>query len=311
MRPKFMLASWPSHLKWQNGRDPMSESKSSQTYLVVSQEEARHKIQVQVEKAQLIRMALASAQKPPAFGLTEAFAIAKEDQERWAKYTIELLNVLFSNDSISAEFGGHWINYSIETTQKQHVDQLAKWLDQRIVRLKSCLDRLPLFRIKTDESTQVPRFSAQPAPSNEVFIVHGHDSGVKDSVARFLEKLGLTPIILHEQPDKGRTIIEKFEAHSNVGFAVVILTPDDVGYPQADSSKLKLRARQNVILELGFFLGKLGRNRVCALKKDNIELPSDYDGVLYKCMDERDAWKIELAKEIREAGIAVDLRQAF
>ena len=147
------------------------------------------------------------------------------------------------------------------------------------------------------------------ASSNrKIFIVHGHDEAAKETTARFIEKLELVPVILHEQSNKGRTIIEKFEHHSDVGFAVVLMTPDDVGTSAKNKNNLKSRARQNVILELGFFLGKLGRERVCALFKE-IEMPSDYDGVLYLQMDDRKRWQLELAKEIKAAGIDVDLNK--
>lgn len=122
--------------------------------------------------------------------------------------------------------------------------------------------------------------------SREVFIVHGRDDAAKESVARCLERLALKATVLHEQPNKGRTIIEKFVDHSDVGFAVVLLTPDDVGAVANAQANLKPRARQNVILELGFFLGKLGRERVCTLYKEDLELPSDYDGVVYVRMDD-------------------------
>ena len=102
--------------------------------------------------------------------------------------------------------------------------------------------------------------------SRKVFIVHGHDNEAKERVARFLEKLGLEPIILHEKASSGRTIIEKFETYSgDIAFAVVLLTPDDVGCAALSRENQKPRARQNVILELGYFLGRLGRVRICAL----------------------------------------------
>jgi predicted nucleotide-binding protein len=133
---------------------------------------------------------------------------------------------------------------------------------------------------------------------------------VKESVARFLEKLGLTPVILHEQPNAGKTVIEKFEAHSDVGFAVVLLTPDDLGGSASSPDKLNHRARQNVILELGYFIGKLGRAKVCALHKGGVEIPSDIHGVLYVPYDAGNGWRLSLASEIKAAGIAVDLNLA-
>lgn len=145
--------------------------------------------------------------------------------------------------------------------------------------------------------------------SRTVFVVHGHDEAVKQSVARFLEKLDLSAVILHEQPNKGRTTIEKFEAHSDVGFAVVLLTPDDLGTVASSPHKLQQRARQNVILELGYFIGKLGRSRVCALYTEGVEIPSDIHGVVYIPYDTAGAWKVGLAKEISAAGIAVDMNR--
>jgi predicted nucleotide-binding protein len=144
-----------------------------------------------------------------------------------------------------------------------------------------------------------------------VFVVHGHDEAARELTARFLEKLGTQPIILHEQPNEGRTIIEKLEHNAQVAFAVVLLTPDDVGAVATTADRLNQRARQNVILELGYFVGKLGRNRVCALHKGSIALPSDILGVAYVPMDESGGWKLLLAKELRAAGFDVDLNRAI
>ena len=130
--------------------------------------------------------------------------------------------------------------------------------------------------------------------------------------ARFLEKLRQDVVILRELPTEGRTIDAKFEDHSDVGFAVVLLTPDDRGgSAAADHDALSPRARQNVIFELGYFIGKLGRDRVCALHRGGIELPSDYSGILYVPIDERGAWRLELAKELRAAGLPVDMNNAL
>lgn len=144
------------------------------------------------------------------------------------------------------------------------------------------------------------------AVSNKnVFIVHGHNGEAKESVARFVEKLGLEAIILHERPNKGRTIITKFQEESQgVGFAVVLMTPDDEGRA-INAPNMNPRARQNVVLELGFFIGKLGPERVAAVVKGSIERPSDFDGVVYISLDEAD-WRTKLASEFKAAGLEAD-----
>ena len=147
--------------------------------------------------------------------------------------------------------------------------------------------------------------------ANEIFIIHGRDNETKMTVARFLEHLDLKPIILHEQSNQGRTIIEKFEQHAQVGFAVALLTPDDIGALQEGARNLKSRARQNVIFEFGYFIGRLGRNRVCALTKGDVEIPSDYDGVVYIPLDDSGGWKMELVRELKGAGIDVDANRAL
>ncbi len=144
----------------------------------------------------------------------------------------------------------------------------------------------------------------EPLASRKVFIVHGHDGEAKAEVARFIEKLGFTPIILHEQASKGRTIIEKVESNSDVGFAVVLLTPDDEGNQKGKPPKP--RARQNVVLELGYFVARLGRDHVCALRRGDVEIPSDFDGVVYETYDDHGAWKSKLAKELEAAEFIVD-----
>lgn len=150
------------------------------------------------------------------------------------------------------------------------------------------------------------------ASSKNIFIIHGHDDGTKEKIARFITMLGLAPIILHEKPNKGQTIFEKFEENADVGYAIALLTPDDVGSISSDKqnpNNLKPRARQNVIFELGYFMGKLGRNKVCAIRSGGIEIPSDYQGILYIPMDQTDGWKLKLATEIKHAGIDIDLNK--
>ena len=145
--------------------------------------------------------------------------------------------------------------------------------------------------------------------STKIFLVHGHDEGARETVARYLERLGFQPIILHEQANQGRTIIEKVEAHGDVSFAVVLLTPDDEG--SAIGDLVQPRARQNVLLELGYFIGRLGRANVCALKKGDIELPSDFAGVVWEDMDSRGGWRLALARELKAVGHNVDMNKVF
>lgn len=140
---------------------------------------------------------------------------------------------------------------------------------------------------------------------NKVFIVHGHNDEVKEKAARFVEKMGLTAIILHEQPSSGRTIIEKVEILSDVGFAIVLYTPCDKGRANGDAD-LKGRARQNVVFEHGYLIGKLGRERVCALVKGEIETPGDISGVVYVEMDSAGAWKYKLIDEMNSVGYGLD-----
>lgn len=140
--------------------------------------------------------------------------------------------------------------------------------------------------------------------SRKIFIVHGHDEGARESVTRFLERVGFEAVILHEQANKGRTIIEKVVAHGDVGFAVVILTADDEGCEKGGT--LAPRARQNVLLELGYFIGRLGRDRVCALKRGELEIPNDFAGVVWESMDNGSNWKQALARELQAAGHDID-----
>jgi len=141
--------------------------------------------------------------------------------------------------------------------------------------------------------------------SNKVFIVHGHSDAMKLAAVRVITQLGLTPIVLHEQPNKGRTIIEKFERlSSDISYAIVLLSADDI------MSDGKRRARQNVILELGYFIAKLGRENVIALhdtSAGDIEIPSDITGILYEPYDKPDgSWRFEVVQELQAAGFKVD-----
>jgi predicted nucleotide-binding protein len=179
--------------------------------------------------------------------------------------------------------------------------------------LRSMVDEINEYWVADVKTGAKEQDARRPKKATaELFVVHGRNEACRETVARYLEKLRLKPIILHEQANKGRTIIEKIVAYSDVSFAVILLTADDRGgllaTPYEEQQK---RARQNVILELGFFLGRLGRERVCALYEEGIEIPSDYGGVIFVPLDKTGAWRMLLAREIKAAGLPVDMNDVI
>lgn len=146
--------------------------------------------------------------------------------------------------------------------------------------------------------------------NNKVFIVHGHDNEIKEKVARFIEQIGLKSIILHEQANKGMTIIEKLAQHTSVGFGIVLYTPCDKGAKEG-SSNFKPRARQNVVFEHGYLLGKLGHDKVFSLKHESVETPNDISGVVYTLLDDLDSWKQNLIRELKNSGYKIDANKMY
>jgi len=281
----------------------VSEAARHRVRLLVSREEARKMLQRQLDEGSelLSRRVENHADLQEAEGLLTI----------WRDYTQELLRKLFDRDEIAAQFISSLAAVIYYAGPRTAFEQ---WEDDRtsnspgLTSLKSIVARLDLF----EEAVGLGDKVSAEEYGEQIFIVHGHDGGVKHEVARLVERLDLQPIILHEQPNRGQTIIEKLEDYSEkleVGYAVIILTPDDVGGVAEETPRLKPRARQNVVFELGYFMGKLGRGRVCALHSEGVELPSDYDGVLYIKLDKFGAWKLELAKEIKAVGFDVDLNK--
>ena len=173
--------------------------------------------------------------------------------------------------------------------------------------LKECKSLLQEATTKSEPLA--PNKPKAPMDKSKVFIVHGHDNAAKQAVARFVEKIGFEAIILHEQASSGKTIIEKIEANSNVGFAIVLYTPCDLGRSKEEEDQLKPRARQNVIFEHGYLIGKIGRKNVSALVKGDVETPNDISGVVYIKMDEADSWKYAVGKEMKACGYDIDLNK--
>lgn len=238
--------------------------------------------------------------------------IASDDYSSWELVTRNYLEKAFGTDSPNVNSimtVGAYGSFPMGAGEAWWENHRAESLRTQLKKLQGLVELLQTeVELRNDGIIrQEPEFSG-----HRIFLVHGHDKLALQETARFLEKLEQNVIILREQPNLGRTIIEKFEGYADVGFAIVLLTPDDRGGPMSASyDEQKLRARQNVIFELGYFIGRLGRNRVCALYRPDVEIPSDYSGVLYQELDERGAWRLELAKELKAAGLPIDMNKAL
>ncbi|QIC89574.1 nucleotide-binding protein [Serratia liquefaciens] len=186
-------------------------------------------------------------------------------------------------------------------------ERVASYIDSLIIDIENGEFEL---RAEPAEHEELESKSVESKPYDKVFIVHGHNEEVKLRTARFVEKLGFTAVILHEQASRGKTIIEKIEHYTDVNFAIVLYTPDDLGntIEQAKTGELNSRARQNVIFEHGYLMAKIGRENVVALVSDRLELPNDISGVVYVS----DAsWEMDIAKEMKSTGYDVDFNKLF
>lgn len=250
------------------------------------------------------------------------------ERRTWATATAELLRRNLDSDSpLLASFEeagrkyGHWVHsqdgLQVVNTGHRSYDALAKSASGQHARrergsVNALSEQLRLLERAIKILEEAPpetgadgETASSKPPGNKVFVVHGHDEEALAGVRDFLDKARLESIVLREEPNRGQTIIEKFlESSEEVGFAIVLLTPDDIGGGSGSASfeELRPRARQNVIFELGFFIGNLGRERVCALFRQGVEIPSDYKGVLFVEFDERGEWRGEMIREMIGAG---------
>lgn len=233
----------------------------------------------------------------------------RSDYKKWDAYNGDLISNSFDGSNTPQSYYGEYGRTG--NPNNLWGEDIAREIKQQIVEkvtyLESLLERLPLIPSK-EPNGNVQIEIKNENMSNEVFIVHGHDNELKQEVARFLSDMGFKPIILHEQPNTGKTIIEKIEDFSNVCFGIVLYTPyDKGGLRTLDNSALKPRARQNVVFEHGYLMSKLGRKRVCALIRDEVEKPGDLDGVIYVSYDCNGGWKNSIAKEMKANGLTFNI----
>lgn len=236
------------------------------------------------------------------------FEQAKQDFADWDDFNIEFLKQSFSKSNNEYKRNYENVNQMFLYVPKSPAEELKDFIEDvknKVNNLRQLVAKVGIMKTEISESV----LSINPlVNSNKVFIVHGHNNEIKVNVARTIEKLGLEAIILHEQANSGKTVIEKFEEFADVSFAIVLLTDDDLGKSKKGDD-LNNRARQNVILELGYFIGKLTRNKVCPLYIPGVELPSDLLGLLYIELDTEESWKFKLAKELKAAGLDIDVNK--
>jgi predicted nucleotide-binding protein len=271
--------------------------------LCVPPNEAKERLRDRIERGQAIAAITISTQ--------DTYDSCDADYKKWDDFNKEMLRQMFSSDQLATEYdwyGGGMISLGVPSLSEKIV-KLHNRIRERTLRLDSILERIDLYPIHRFAKATPSEYSGGQSlgsRSKRVFVVHGHDEISKTNLEVFLHENGFEPVVLHRQADEGMTVIEKIEKHSDVGYAFILLTPDEVAYLAAEKDfeekdrKIELRARPNVIFEFGYFVGKLGRSKVCCLYTGDVSLPSDVSGMIYK----------KFEKSIEEIGYSIlkDLR---
>lgn len=272
---------------------------TTRIHLVKPRDEVESAINATIEKGIAIRDRRITTR--------EEWEDAKGKLAYWRNATAEYLRSAFDSPSIADNFekSRRLVTVKTDPPLARQLEHFRTDINQQLNHLRGLLGRVGLMDVSDQSAVIVGSSQLTNTSDRKVFIVHGRDEGARDKLVAFLRKVGLDPIVLDEIPSAGRTIIEKFEqTASTVGYAVVLLTPDDAGALK-DAGDQQDRARQNVIYELGYFAGKLGRGKVCLLQKGTIEIPSDLSGIVYVSLDKGD-WQQRLASELKVAGMAID-----
>lgn len=288
-------------------RKKVSTQQNSVCELIISREDMKNKIQERIQKG----LSLYQRSINNSSDLDDFLA----EYRKWSDFNAELLKRSFTNEDFKAEYDGNGYigTFMMDPSLGQQINDSKDRLQNKIRKLESIMERLELITISSsivDEVTTTKSTSA--VKTKKVFIVHGRDEISKTNLEVFLREIGMEPIVLHRQADVGQTVIEKFEANSDVGFAFILLTPDEIAYLSPEDSlpdderQKELRARPNVMFEFGYFVGKLGRSKVCCLYTGDVVIPSDLNGLIYKKYTssiEEVAYSI--MKDLRATGYAV------
>ncbi len=235
-----------------------------------------------------------------------------KDTPEWSTYKIRVKNIIskiVEVNSPAVKLVNDGVNYRTEGNSFNKFELAKSNILKALKTVAATLGNDVFGELKKPKSQ-----AKSPLLSNKVFIVHGHDDSLKTDLERFLHEIGLVPVVLHREADQGATIIEKFEKHSDVGYAFILLTPDEISYvaSQKDIEESKreteYRARPNVIFEFGYFVGKLGRSKVCCLHKGEVVVPSDLNGLIYKKItDSIESQAYSIIRELKAAGYQVNL----
>jgi predicted nucleotide-binding protein len=274
--------------------------------LAVSREDAKQRLQDRIDKGMELKVKQVNTR--------EAFDELSNAYSKWDSFNSELLRRIFTTDEAVKEYE-FWGVMSIgmyESSLSEKIADVYKDVDKKIHRLDSIIERLELIPLAVSASAPEQLQTGSISRSKKVFVVHGHDDVAKTNLEVFLHEVGLEPVVLHRQADQGLTVIEKFEKHSEVGYAFILLTPDEAAYLDGDAQKpeserkIEWRARPNVIFEFGYFIGKLGRSRVCCLYTGNVSLPSDVNGMIYKRYEKSiEEVGYSIIKDLKAAGYGV------
>ena len=234
--------------------------------------------------------------------------LAQKEYEIWNDQNSILLKQSFNDPQNEYKVGYDYINVKGGFFSSNSFEEIKMYLTQdlkiKVEYLTKLVEKLPKIKYKERKVTVYKTEIKEITSNNKVFIIHGHNDEIKSDVTRILEKLGIEPITLHEKTNEN--LIEIIENNADAAFAIVLLSDDDLGKAQEENS-LNPRAGQNVILELGYFIGKLGINRVCALHNNKIELPGDKHDLVYIPIDSSAHWQIDLAKKLKAAGYRIDI----
>lgn len=285
-----------------NGTIPPGSSR-----LAVSRREAYEKLSQQIRQGEAILAMPLNTQSE--------LDAARQQRQLWDEYNLELLQYLFQDAALHEEYLQKRKSRSIPINLLIDCQRFHQKSQSLVLFLTSLRQRLDLMNEPPEPGTAIatpPRPGDSETMPPNIFIVHGHDQAAKEKAARFVTQAGFRPLILAEQSNQGKTLIEKLEYYADkAAFALVLLTGDDMGYVNGHAEAVRPRARQNVLLELGYFLAKLGRERVCALYQPGVEIPSDYSGVVWTPMDKHEAWKTKVLQEFRDVGFSFDWEKAL